>query len=70
MSHTITIRIDGALADWFEDTSRRTGRSQGEIIREQLERARAEKKQSRFMRLGGCIDGPRELSSRKGFSKR
>ncbi len=68
MGHTITVRLDDALADWLEDTSRRTGRSQGEIIREQLERARGEKRQRRFMRLAGCIDGPRELSSRKGFS--
>lgn len=69
MGHTITVRLDDTLADWLEDTSRRTGRSQGEIIREQLERARGEKRQRRFMRLAGCIDGPRELSSRKGFSK-
>lgn len=69
MSHTITVRLDDALADWLEDTSRRTGRSQGEIIREQLERARSQKKQRRFMRLAGCVDGARDLSSRKGFSK-
>jgi predicted transcriptional regulator len=69
MSHTITVRLDDVLADWLEDASRRTGRSQGEIIREQLERARAEKKQRPFMRLAGCIDGARDLSSRKGFSK-
>jgi predicted transcriptional regulator len=69
MSHTITVRLDDTLADWLEDTSRRTGRSQGEIIREQLERARSEKSQRRFMRLAGCVDGPRDLSSRKGFSK-
>ena len=69
MSHTITVRLDDTLADWLEDTSRRTGRSQGEIIREQLERARSEKTQRRFMRLAGCVDGPRDLSSRKGFSK-
>ena len=69
MGHTITVRLNDTLADWLEDASRRTGRSQGEIIREQLERARTEKKQRRFMRLAGCIDGARDLSSRKGFSK-
>ncbi len=69
MSHTITVRIDPALASWLEDTARRTGRSQGEIIREQLEKARADRKGGRFMRLAGKIDGPRDLSSRKGFSK-
>lgn len=69
MSNTITVRLDDTLADWLEDTARRTGRSQGEIIREQLQRARSEKKQRRFMRLAGSVDGPRDLSSRKGFSK-
>lgn len=69
MSNTITVRLDDTLADWLEDTARRTGRSQGEIIREQLQRARSEKKQRRFMRLAGSVDGPRGLSSRKGFAK-
>jgi len=69
MGHTITVRIDKELADWLEDTARRTGRSQGEIVREQLERARSEKQQRRFMRLAGCVDGARDLSSRKGFTK-
>ena len=69
MGHTITVRLKRELADWLEDTARRTGRSQGEIVREQLERAQSEKKQRRFMRLAGCVDGARDLSSRKGFSK-
>ena len=69
MSHTITVRLDEELADWLEDVARRTGRSQGEIVREQLERARSEKTQRRFMRLAGCVDGTRDLSTRKGFSK-
>lgn len=69
MGHTITVRIDEELADWLADTARRTGRSQGEIVREQLQRARSEKKRGRFMRLAGCVDGARDLSSRKGFSK-
>ena len=70
MSHTITVRMDEELADWLEETARSTGRSQGEIVREQLERARSERKQGRFMRLAGCVDGARDLSSRKGFSNR
>jgi len=69
MSHTITVRIERELADWLQETARRTGRSQGEIVREQLERARLQSGQPRFMRLAGRVDGPRDLSSRKGFSK-
>jgi hypothetical protein len=69
MSHTITVRLDASLAEWLEETSRLTGRSQGEIIREQLARARAENRRPGFMRLAGIVDGPRDLSTRKGFSK-
>ena len=69
MSHTITIRLDPDLAAWLERTAKRTGVSQGQIVRNQLQRARSEKAERRFMRLAGCIDGPRNLSSRKGFSK-
>jgi len=68
MGHTITVRIDSELAGWLEDTARRTGRSQGQIVREQLEQARSDKKQRRFMRLAGIVDGAPDLSSRKGFS--
>jgi len=69
MGHTITVRIDKALAQWLEDAARRTGRSQGEIVREQLHRARAQKGERRFLRLAGCIDGPANLSTRQGFSR-
>jgi predicted transcriptional regulator len=69
MSHTITIRLDPELAAWLEQTAKRTGVSQGQIVRDQLQRARSEKAERRFMRLAGCVDGPRNLSSRKGFSK-
>src|SRR5438105_11264260 len=44
MGHTLTIRLTTELARWLEETARRSGRSQGEIVRTQLERARSEKK--------------------------
>ncbi len=69
MSHTITIRLDSELAAWLEQTARRTGVSQGQIVRDQLQRARSEKAERRFMRLAGSVNGARNLSSRKGFSK-
>lgn len=68
MSHTITVRLDPALAAWLEDESRRTGIAQGRIVRQHLERARAGSAQ-RFMRLAGSVKGARDLSSRKGFSR-
>jgi len=42
--------------------------SQGQIVRDQLTRARTENRQS-FMRLAGAVRGARDLSSRKGFSR-
>jgi hypothetical protein len=69
MGHTITVRLTKDLAEWLELTSKKSGVPQGKIIRDQLEKARAAKGKS-FMRLAGAIDGPRDLSKRKGFSKR
>ncbi len=68
MSHTITVRLPKELAEWLQQTSERTGIPQGRIIREQLERARAHAEQ-RYMRLAGRVEGPPDLSSRKGFSR-
>ncbi len=69
MSHTITIRLDKELAAWLEHTAAKTGMSQGQVIREQLEKARASGAQP-FMRLAGSIKGrPKNLSTRKGYSK-
>ena len=69
MGHTLTIRIDKDLAAWLEAEASRTGVSQGKIVRDQLERARNTRGTRRFMRLAGTIDGPRDLSRRKGFSR-
>ncbi len=69
MSHTITIRLNKDLAIWLEETAARTGVSQGQIIREQLEKARAANTQRAYMRWAGVIRGPKNLSSRKGFSR-
>jgi predicted DNA-binding protein len=69
MSHTITVRLTKELAEWLEQTAGRMGVSQGQIIREQLERAVAESSEKSFLRLAGVKRGPRDLSSRKGFSR-
>jgi len=69
MSHTITVRLTKELAEWLESTAKKTGMPQGKIIRDQLERARASEDKP-YMRLAGAIEGPRDLSTRKGFSKR
>lgn len=70
MSHTISVRLTRELAEWLESTARRTGVPQSRIIRDQLERARNQGKQP-FMELAGIITGgPKDLSSRKGFSRK
>jgi hypothetical protein len=69
MGHTLTIRLTKGLAEWLQRTAAATGRSQGEIVRDQLELARAGKASKPFMRLAGSVRGVRDLSSRKGFSK-
>jgi Ribbon-helix-helix protein, copG family len=70
MGHTVTIRIPSDLAQWLAERAKRSGISQGQLIREQLERARAEKPDQPFMRLAGSLTGlPKSLSKRKGYSR-
>jgi predicted DNA-binding protein len=69
MGNTITVRLPEELAAWLAETARRTGMPVGRIIREQLERAKAEAGNQRFLRLAGKISGPSDLSSRKGFAR-
>lgn len=68
MSHTITIRLNKELAEWLQDKSARSRQPQGKIIRDQLELVRKADR-PKFMRLAGKVTGgPRDVSSRKGFS--
>jgi hypothetical protein len=69
MRNTITVRLGEELATWLEEEAARTGVSQGKVIRDQLERAKAGGGARPFMRLAGRIRGPRDLSKRKGFSR-
>jgi predicted transcriptional regulator len=69
MGQTITVRLTKEIAAWLEQVAARTGVSQGKIIRDQLERAKASSSQQAFMRLAGVVRGPKGLSARKGFSR-
>jgi hypothetical protein len=70
MSNTLlTLRVPEELANWLAEMSRRTGLPVGKLIREQLEKARHQKPEPAFMRHAGSIRGPRNLSTRKGFSR-
>ena len=70
MSQTITIRLNKELSSWLEETASRTGLSQGQIVRDQLEKVKSAKVEKPFMRLAGSLRGlPRDLSQRKGYSR-
>ncbi|MBV9082437.1 MAG: ribbon-helix-helix protein, CopG family [Acidobacteriaceae bacterium] len=68
MRNAITVRLPAELAEWLESTAAKTGVSQGNFIRQQLENAR-DLEDRPFLRLAGRIAGPAKLSSRKGFSE-
>jgi predicted DNA-binding protein len=70
MRNTLTIRLTKELSSWLEETAARTGLSQGEIVRNQLERAKTEREEKPFMRWAGVMRGPKDLSQRKGYSTR
>jgi predicted transcriptional regulator len=69
MSNTLTIRIPDELAQWLEETARKTGVPKGRIVREELEKARKSENRP-FLRLAGTVSGPASLSTRKGFSRK
>ena len=69
MSRTITVRLTDELAAWLAETSRRTSVPVGRIVRDQLEKARAESGDQYFPRHAGKISGAPDLSSRKGFER-
>ena len=69
MSQTLTGRLSKDLSEWLEETAARSGVSQGQLVRQQLEKAKAANLNRTFMRLAGTIRGPKDLSRRKGFSR-
>ena len=69
MNHKITIRLGPNLVEWLSAKSAQTGLSQSRIIRDELEKAKAGNFDKSFMLFAGAIRGPRNLSTRKGFSQ-
>ena len=68
MRNTITVRLPDEIAEWLKTAASKTGVSQGNIIRNQLEKARLLEERP-FLRLAGRVSGDRRLSLRKGFSR-
>ena len=69
MRQTITIRLNKELAAWLETAAAKSGVSQGKLVRDQLEKAKADSGSQSFMRLAGTVRGAKNLSTRKGFSR-
>lgn len=69
MGQTITVRLTRELSGWLEETAARTGVSQGQIVRDQLEKAKAAHPARSYMRLAGVVRGPKDLSQRKGYTR-
>jgi predicted transcriptional regulator len=69
MSNTVTVRLPEDLATWLDHAARKAGVPKGRIVRQELERARNSANRP-FLRLAGAIDGPSDLSTRKGFSRK
>jgi len=76
MSNTLTIRLPEDLLKRLRDKSRRTGLPVGRMVRQSLEitlsdyLAQDQKESNPLLQFAGVIKGgPRNLSSRKGFSR-
>jgi len=64
MGRTITVRLAEKLAAWLERSP-----AQSEAVRDPSEKATANGEDQGFLRLAGTVDGPEDLSCRKGFSR-
>jgi len=70
MGNTLTIRLPKALLERLRQVSRRAGLPVGRVVRESLESTLAQQKENPLLQFAGVIKGgPRNLSSRKGFSR-
>jgi predicted DNA-binding protein len=69
MSNTLTIRLPEELLDRLRQKSRRTGLPVGRIVRQALEVSMDREERNPLLEFAGVIKGgPRNVSSRKGFS--
>lgn len=70
MGETLTIRLSQDLSRWLEKVSRETGVPKGQLVREQLERARRDTRARPWLKLAGAVEGPADLSQRRGYSRK
>jgi predicted DNA-binding protein len=71
MSNTLTIRLPEELLELLREKARRTGLPIGRLVRQSIEATLTPEKDNRLMEFAGIIKGgPRDVSSRKGFSRK
>lgn len=70
MSTTLTVRLPAESLEWIRRRSKETGLAQGRLVKEAIDVLRERQEVEKpFLELAGSLDGPRNLSQRKGFSK-
>ena len=71
MSNTLTIRLPEELLARLREKSRRVGLPMARVVRESLEATRKPNKNEAWRKYAGTLkDGPPDLSSRKGYSRK
>ena len=69
MSNTITLRLPDELLEKLRETCRRTGLPVNRLVRQSLEKTLADTSEPAWMKHAGTLSGPKDLSSRKGYSR-
>lgn len=68
MSNTLTIRLPEEIQRRLREKARRTGLPIGRIVCESLAKT-LDRDEPAWMKYAGTFSGPRNLSSRKGYSR-
>jgi ribbon-helix-helix CopG family protein len=69
MGNTLTVRLPEELLKRLREKSRRTGLTVGRVVRESLESTLGDENEPGWMKYAGTMTGPKNLSSRKGYSR-
>lgn len=71
MSNTLTIRLPEEMLERLRKLANRAGLPLGQLVRESLQKTLSGDEHNPLLNFAGVIKGgPRDLSSRKGFSRK
>jgi predicted DNA-binding protein len=71
MSNTLTVRLPDDLLERLRKKSRSTGLPVGRVVRQALETSLDGEESNPLLQFAGLIKGgPRDVSSRKGYSRK